>query len=162
MEVEGSASRPGHFTPRGKSPRYPLGRKMGGPQSLSGDCGVQIHVYLLPRPYSPSLYRLSYPDPCAFKVWCLIKHRESSAFTWHAQSISRRHWPLRGHRGFLAGSVKTLPCGRYGLRLYPESSQPPFTTKLSLSLKKAKSFLNGLIPQHYHFNGEQICLVGYH
>jgi hypothetical protein len=31
-----SASRPGRFTPGGKSPRYPLDRKLDGPQSRSG------------------------------------------------------------------------------------------------------------------------------
>jgi hypothetical protein len=32
---EWSASRPGRFTPQGKSPRYPLDRRLGGPQILS-------------------------------------------------------------------------------------------------------------------------------
>jgi hypothetical protein len=36
---EWSASRPGRFTPRGKSPRYPLDRKLDGPQSRSGRHG---------------------------------------------------------------------------------------------------------------------------
>jgi hypothetical protein len=33
---EGSISRPGRFTPQGKNPWYPLGRKLGGPRSRSG------------------------------------------------------------------------------------------------------------------------------
>jgi hypothetical protein len=33
---EWSASRPGRFTPRGNSPRYPLDRRLGGTQSRSG------------------------------------------------------------------------------------------------------------------------------
>jgi hypothetical protein len=33
---EWSASRPGRFTPRGKSPQYPLDRRLGGPQGRSG------------------------------------------------------------------------------------------------------------------------------
>jgi hypothetical protein len=33
---EWSASRPGRFTPQGKSPRYPLDRRLDGPQSRSG------------------------------------------------------------------------------------------------------------------------------
>jgi hypothetical protein len=51
-----SASRPGRFTPDGK-PRFPLYRRLGGPQSRSGRCGVEN--YLLPLPgiepwtYSP-------------------------------------------------------------------------------------------------------------
>jgi hypothetical protein len=37
-----SASRPGCFTLRGKSPRYPLDRRLGGPPSRSGSCGEKI------------------------------------------------------------------------------------------------------------------------
>jgi hypothetical protein len=33
---EWSASRPGRFTPGGNNPRYPLDRRLGGPQSRSG------------------------------------------------------------------------------------------------------------------------------
>jgi hypothetical protein len=33
---EWSASRPGRFTPGGNSPRYPLDRRLGGPQSQYG------------------------------------------------------------------------------------------------------------------------------
>jgi hypothetical protein len=33
-----SASRPGRFTPQGKSPWYPLYRRLDGPQSRSGHC----------------------------------------------------------------------------------------------------------------------------
>jgi hypothetical protein len=41
--VEWSASRPGCITPLpgGKSPRYPLDRTLGGPQSRSGHCGEE-------------------------------------------------------------------------------------------------------------------------
>jgi hypothetical protein len=60
------------FTPRplylrGKCPRYPLYRRLGGPQSQSGRCGVEKNLLPMPgiepRPSSPrsSLYRLSYP-----------------------------------------------------------------------------------------------------
>jgi hypothetical protein len=60
------------FTPRprcplGKIPRYLLGRRLDGPQSRSGRCGVEK----ISRPYresnsgrpagGPSLYRLRYP-----------------------------------------------------------------------------------------------------
>jgi hypothetical protein len=38
VEGEWSASRPGRFTPE-KSPRYPLYRRLGGPQSRSGQHG---------------------------------------------------------------------------------------------------------------------------
>jgi hypothetical protein len=60
------------FTPRalysrGKSPLYPLYRRLGGPQSRSGHCGVEKNLLQLPgiepcRPVrSPSLYQCSYP-----------------------------------------------------------------------------------------------------
>jgi hypothetical protein len=38
---EWSASRPGRFTPRGKSARYPLDSMLGGPQSRSGRFGEE-------------------------------------------------------------------------------------------------------------------------
>jgi hypothetical protein len=50
--------------PRGKSPRYPLDRKMDGTQSQSEVCGVEKSPLPLPgvepRPFSPSLRRLNY------------------------------------------------------------------------------------------------------
>jgi hypothetical protein len=46
--VEWSPTRPGRFTPRGKSPRYPLNRSLGGPQSRSGR--FLIPPGLEPRP----------------------------------------------------------------------------------------------------------------
>jgi hypothetical protein len=33
---------------RGKSPRYPLNRRLGGPQSRSGDCGVNKNCLSVP------------------------------------------------------------------------------------------------------------------
>jgi hypothetical protein len=36
-----SASLPGRFKPRRKSPRYPLDRRLGGPQSRYGRCSVE-------------------------------------------------------------------------------------------------------------------------
>jgi hypothetical protein len=38
---EWSASCPSHFTPRGKSPLYPLDRRFGGPKSQSGQHGEE-------------------------------------------------------------------------------------------------------------------------
>jgi hypothetical protein len=38
---EWSASQPGCFTPLGKSPRCPLDRRLGGPQSQSGKRGEE-------------------------------------------------------------------------------------------------------------------------
>jgi hypothetical protein len=41
---EWSASRLCRFTPGGKSPRYPLYMRLGGPQSRSGLCGEDTNV----------------------------------------------------------------------------------------------------------------------
>jgi hypothetical protein len=38
---EWTASRPYRFTPREKSPKYALDRRLSGPQSRSGRCGVE-------------------------------------------------------------------------------------------------------------------------
>jgi hypothetical protein len=38
---EWSASRPGRFIPKGKSPWYPLDERLGGPQSGSGRGGEE-------------------------------------------------------------------------------------------------------------------------
>jgi hypothetical protein len=64
---EWSPSRPRHFTPRGRNPRYPLYRKVGGPQSRSGRCGVQ-KISCSCSESNPgrsarslSLYQLGYP-----------------------------------------------------------------------------------------------------
>jgi hypothetical protein len=40
---EWSASRPGRFTP-GKSPRYPLDRRLGGPQNRPGCSGIEKNL----------------------------------------------------------------------------------------------------------------------
>jgi hypothetical protein len=58
----------------GNSSRYPLDRMLGGPQSQSGRCGERKNVLSLQgiesQPYSPSLYRLSYPNSW---IWSLAR-----------------------------------------------------------------------------------------
>jgi hypothetical protein len=66
---EWSTSRPGPLYPRGKSPRFPLGRRLSGPQKLSGRRGEEKNLTSTgtrtptSRPSRPSqsLYRLRYP-----------------------------------------------------------------------------------------------------
>jgi hypothetical protein len=48
--------------PRGKIPRYPLHRRLGGPYSRSWRCGEEKSLTMLGIEPGPSLYRLSYPD----------------------------------------------------------------------------------------------------
>jgi hypothetical protein len=64
-----SASRPGRFTSQGKSPWYPLDRRLGEPQSRSGRGGEEKNSQSPPeietqnpdRPArNPAPYRLSY------------------------------------------------------------------------------------------------------
>jgi hypothetical protein len=76
MEVSGQLHAPAAL-PWGKSPRYPLDRRLGGPQRGSGRCGEEKNLALPgiePRPYSPSLYRLSYPDPFICTLMCKINY----------------------------------------------------------------------------------------
>jgi hypothetical protein len=47
------------FTPQGKRPRYPLDRRLGGPQSRSGRCGEEKNLELLriePGSSSPRIF----------------------------------------------------------------------------------------------------------
>jgi hypothetical protein len=51
--------------PQGKSPWYPLDRRLGGPESWSGHCREKYNLAppgIEPRPSSPLLYQLSYPE----------------------------------------------------------------------------------------------------
>ena len=61
-----STPRPGRFTAR-KYTRYPLCRRLGGPQGRSGRVRKISPPTGIPSPYLParseSLYRLSYPVP---------------------------------------------------------------------------------------------------
>ena len=61
-EGEWSAARPGRTLPPGKT-RYPLYRRLGGPQGLSGQAENLAPLRFDPRtvqPVAQSLYRLSY------------------------------------------------------------------------------------------------------
>jgi hypothetical protein len=60
---EWSAARPGRTLPPGKT-RYPLYRRLGGPQGRSGQCGISRLTGILSPDHparSQSLYRLRYP-----------------------------------------------------------------------------------------------------
>jgi hypothetical protein len=53
---EWSASRPGRALPRGKDPRYPLYRRLGGPQSRSEHVGEEKIRTMVVQPVIWSLY----------------------------------------------------------------------------------------------------------
>jgi hypothetical protein len=70
MEVSGQLHTPAALPP-GKEPLVPLDRRLGGPQSRSGLCGLEknsqpppgIEPHNPDRPArSPALYRLSYHE----------------------------------------------------------------------------------------------------
>jgi hypothetical protein len=65
---EWSASRPFLFTPRGTSPRCPLDRRLGGPQSWSGHCEEQKISEHKPHLLFPRLSR----------AWTYLKKREKT------------------------------------------------------------------------------------
>jgi hypothetical protein len=60
-----SASRPARFNPGKTAPRCRLDRRLGGPQSRYGHCGVEKNLLPLPEieppPSRPSAYKLRYP-----------------------------------------------------------------------------------------------------
>jgi hypothetical protein len=92
-----------NFTPRplqrqGKSPRDPLFRRLCGPQSRSGRCGVENNLLPLPgiepRPTTariPSLYRLSYPGSLSLQcriINLLMVRKLNHQMSWFGPGIS--------------------------------------------------------------------------
>ena len=82
---EGSASRPGRSLPPGKT-RYPLYRKLGGPQGRSGQVrkiSPPTGIRSPDRPArSQSLYRLSYRPTIAKKKRCIFQETVSLDTLW--------------------------------------------------------------------------------
>jgi hypothetical protein len=64
MEVVSSTPRP--LYPQGKSPWYPLDRRLGGPQSRSGRGGEE------------KIYRICYPNKEGLSVANFLSHEELS------------------------------------------------------------------------------------
>ena len=87
---EGSASRPGRSLPPGKT-RYPLYRRLGGPQGRSG----QVRKISPPTairspdrpPRSQSLYRLSCPNNFLDKFVEKIKTNTLNSFFFHIHTV---------------------------------------------------------------------------
>jgi hypothetical protein len=81
MEVNGQRHAPAALYPRGNNPQYPLDRRLGGPQSRSGQRTEEKNPLTLPgiEPRSPgrparnqTLYCLSYPAPRMSHVLSVI------------------------------------------------------------------------------------------
>ena len=105
---EGSASRPGRFLPPGKT-RYPLYRRLGGPQGGSGQVQNILPSTGIRTPDRPvcsqSLYRLSYPAHTLSVVICKMKTQ------WLLLSVAsdegrRRRGSARRHETILASSLE--------------------------------------------------------
>jgi hypothetical protein len=92
MGVSGQHHAPASLYPRGKDPRYPLYRRLGGLQSRSGHRGYRKNPLPPPgiEPRSPgrparsqTLYCLSYPGSHT-KIWASLK-RISISFNWNTK-----------------------------------------------------------------------------
>jgi hypothetical protein len=65
---EWPVSRHGPFTPGGKSSRYLLDRRLGGPQGLPTRCGVEINLAPTVQPVARCYTDWAIPTPSAIKV----------------------------------------------------------------------------------------------
>jgi hypothetical protein len=121
MGVSGQRHAPAALYPRGKDPRYPLYRRLGGPQSRSGHRGYRKNPLPLPgiEPRSPgiparysspvfqpgiparsqTLYWLSYPAPnysnsgiTQFNFYCLPE-----SYKLYQRIISCRNFSINGY-----------------------------------------------------------------
>jgi hypothetical protein len=97
MGLNSQRQTPAALYPQGKDPRYPLHRRLGGPQSRSGHRGYRKNPLPLPgiEPRSPgcparsqTLYWLSYPAH-----WGLLQSKKKS-------SPSTRHGGAWGERRY--------------------------------------------------------------
>jgi hypothetical protein len=85
MEVSGQLHVPAALPP-GKVPRYPLDRRLGGPQSRSGRCGEEKNLALhgnrtrIVQPVATPLYGLSHPD--SSMAWGKNWKLSPSNFQW--------------------------------------------------------------------------------
>jgi hypothetical protein len=117
------------LTNRGKSSRYPLDRKLAGPQNWSRRCGAQI--YFLPllvidhRSSSPSLYRLRYPGSClpdnAYKSHSrdsvLQIRRKALAIVCLFPCFSKQTWRLCAE---ISHNRFHPPAFKFGLQISPQ------------------------------------------
>jgi hypothetical protein len=87
---------PRPLNPQGKSPSYPLDRKLGGPHSRSGNGGEKK----IPSPYrdsnpehparSPALYHWAIPAPPSHRCICIIIWFQSTRINWELRSLFDR------------------------------------------------------------------------
>jgi hypothetical protein len=115
---EGSASLPGRSLPPGKS-RYPLYRRIGGPQGRSGRTEnlAPTGIRSPDRPaHCQSLYRLRYPahNNCYSGKSISITYSENVFVALVIQHAMRMHrivmWPVRLYKYFPTFSHKRNDC----------------------------------------------------
>jgi hypothetical protein len=122
---EWSTPRPGRTLPPGKT-RYPLYRRLGGPQGRCGQAENLVPTGIRSRtiqPVAQSLYRLSYRAHIYIKIWYVKLHVQGnfarSCKTLMCLRLSyRAHiyikiWYVKLHvKGNFARSCKVLMCLR--------------------------------------------------
>jgi hypothetical protein len=110
------------FTPGERTPRYPLYRRLGGPQSWSGHRGYRKNSLPVSgiEPRSPgrpacsqTLYCLSYPAHLNYSSWLEFHIREQMC--WKMQL---NHFP---YRFTLPTEHKVVPCDTWIIRQGTES-----------------------------------------
>jgi hypothetical protein len=97
------------FTPlpiytRGKSPQYPFDRRLGGPQSRSGQYGENRTQAVQPVARSPKLYRLSYPDSPKSPT-LVILNQMNPCLIWGSFSGDHEEYCLQGCDAVKSGRI---------------------------------------------------------
>jgi hypothetical protein len=106
----------GRLNPRGKSPQYPLYRRLGGPQSPFGRCGIKKNFFPVPgiEPWPPSLWPVAVPTDLSW----LCKTAEDSPVSIMISSEAGQS----ENRGFILDMGKRFFCSP---QFWEEPTQPP-------------------------------------
>jgi hypothetical protein len=119
--VSGQHHAPAALYPRGKDPRYPLCRRLGGPQSRSGHRGYRKNPLPLPGAVliSPQLLAsCSAPEKFAIITNCnrlhnspLHTHQIARQFTCAVLSLQVKRYPVKAthHSSFLSVLLEEFP-----------------------------------------------------
>ena len=155
-EGEWSAARPGRTLPPGKT-RYPLYRRLGGPQGRSGRAENLVPTGIRSRtvqPIAQSLYRLSYPaynieeyqDYFLVGLWrpvrtadnlttimCRLPWNLRALASWNPQGLSR---PVMGLLYLYLTNINYKVSSRMGYNSLSFRSQLAFEGACGLILQK--------------------------
>jgi len=118
--MEWSTPRTGRFTP-GKETRYPIFRRLGGPQSQSARVRKISPLTGIRSPDRParseSLYRLSYPGPWKMLTKCLLRGSTESVFTSIPRNVLRIHNQVNRRRQHDLILLLAIPYTIYHMRV---------------------------------------------